>query len=396
MQPSEPMSAASPTTSDRPLYPKLPAPSALGLSPRRFPDAPPKLAVRFGLAARRFLLRLADALLPGELVALELSLGHMVSSVLAAVTQLGVAELLEKKGPLDAAAIAAELSLDRDAVHRTLRTMANVGVFTMSDDGRFANNKVSRALVGGNLARTREWVLYCTSGSNSAAWRDYAQTLRTGESAFARVHGMNVWDWFDAHPEEREMFAHAMMGITVVEAPVIAAIYPFKEVKQLCDVGGGRGTLLSELLLRHPHLAGVLCDAPGVIESARPLLAARGVADRTTLAHANFFESVPSGSDAYLLKNILHDWDDPTCKKILSVVRAAMQPGGKVILCEMLVEPNSRELVGTRADLQMLIACENGRERGIGELHALLSATGFRPARVFHGAIISVVEGEAV
>jgi hypothetical protein len=140
----------------------------------------------------------------------------------------------------------------------------------------------------------------------------------------------------------------------------------------------------------------VLCDAPGVIESARPLLAARGVANRVTLTPANFFESVPSGSDAYLLKNILHDWDDPTCKKILSVVRAAMQPGGKVIVCEMLVEPNSRELFGTRLDLMMLISCDNGRERGLGELQALLSATGFRPARVFRGALISVVEGEAV
>src|SRR5581483_1442669 len=110
------------------------------------------------------------------------------------------------------------------------------------------------------------------------------------KSAFARVNGKSVWTWFDEHEDEREMFAHSMMGITVQDAPVIARLYPFHEVKRLCDVGGGRGTLLSEIVLRHPHVRGVLCDAEGVVASARELLAARGVADRVDLAPGSFFE----------------------------------------------------------------------------------------------------------
>jgi hypothetical protein len=207
---------------------------------------------------------------------------------------------------------------------------------------------------------------------------------------------MNVWEWFDAHPDEREMFAHCMLGITVMDAPVIAKLYPFGEVKRLCDVGGGRGTLLSEIVLRHPQLQGVLYDSPGVIDSARALLEQRGVASRIELVTGSFFESVPTGSDAYLMKNILHDWDDDTCKRLLAVVRKAMEPKTRLILCEALVDQNSRDLIGTRADLQMMIACHNGRERSLRELDLLLEATGFRYRRVFPFPTVSVVEAEAI
>jgi hypothetical protein len=159
---------------------------------------------------------------------------------------------------------------------------------------------------------------------------------------------MTLWQWFDEHTDEREIFAHAMMGLTVGDAPVIAKLYPFREIVPVCDVGGGRGTLLSELLIRHPHLKGVLCEGPGVLESARTLFEARGVLDRVDLVPGTFFESVPTGADAYLLKNVLHDWDDATCVKILRVVRAAAAPGARLLVAESLVERDSRDLIPAR------------------------------------------------
>jgi hypothetical protein len=192
------------------------------------------------------------------------------------------------------------------------------------------------------------------------------------------------------------MFAHCMMGMTVHDAPAIAKLYPFGEVGRLCDVGGGRGTLLSEIVLRHPNVRGVLCDGEGVIASARELLDARGVLDRVELAAGSFFEKVPSGCDAYLLKNILHDWDDATSTKILGVVRKAMKPGQKIILCEMLVDEMARDTMGTHVDLQMMIACEEGRERSLEEFQKLLSDSGFRFTRVFPFPTVSVIEGEAI
>ncbi|MGH7434056.1 MAG: methyltransferase [Polyangiaceae bacterium] len=376
-------------------YRSLPLPSVLRLGVERFRNAPPALAVRAVIGLRRFLHRLADALTPADLVVFERSTGLAETALLGAVARHDLVDLLEERGPLDAAAIAVARGLDADAVHRTLRALAAMGVFVMHDDGRFSNNRISRALRSGTVERSREWALYFSSGSNATAWLDLARTLETGESAFKRVHGMNVWEWFDAHPDEREMFAHCMMGISALHAPAIASLYPFEEVKRLCDVGGGRGTLLGEILLRHPHIQGVLCDGAGVVESARELLTARGVADRVELRPGSFFEEVPSGCDAYLLKNVLHDWDDATCKQILRVVRAAMTPGQRLIVCEIVVDRLSRESQGTRVDLQMMIACDQGRERSADEIRALLSECGFRFTRAFPYPIVSVFEAEA-
>src|SRR5262249_17869851 len=164
---------------------------------------------------------------------------------------------------------------------------------------RFVNGRLAAALLSGSPSRSREWALYFSSGSNVAAWGDFAETLRTGSSAFDRLHGMTVWEWFQAHSDEREMFAHAMMGLPFGDATIVGSIYPVEEIDAVCDVGGGRGTLLSELLLRFPRLSGILVEDRRVLASAREFLAARGVAGRVMLVPGNFFESVPLGADAY-------------------------------------------------------------------------------------------------
>jgi hypothetical protein len=379
-----------------PSYRPLPTPSELALTGAPYPDTPPAFAVRLVLSLRRLFLRIADLISPPEIVLFEQSTGVAYTALLGAVARHGVADFLALHGSASAEELARGLGLNADALHRTLRALSNMGIFAMSDAGVFSNNRVSRALCSGLLSRGREWALYFSSGSNTAAWLDCARTLETGESAFTRLHGMNVWDWFEAHADEREIFAHCMMGMTLIDAPVVARLYPFAGVKRVCDVGGGRGTLLSELVLRHPHLSGVLYDSPGVVESARVLLEQRGLTNRIELVTGSFFESVPRGSDAYLMKNILHDWNDVTCKRLLTVVRKAMEPKARLILCEMVVDKNSRNLMGTRADLQMMIACHNGRERSLRELQLLLEATGFRYRRLFPFPTLSVIEAEAV
>jgi hypothetical protein len=371
-------------------------PSPLSLGKEAFPDAPPAFGIRLVLGLRSFLHRLADRLCPAEVVMFERATSIAQTAILGAVCEHDIPDLLEERGPLGAKAIADARQLDADAVHRTLRALATKGLFVMRSDGTFENNRLSRTLLSGKLLRTREWALYFSSKSNASAWIDYARTLETGKSAFTRVHGKSVWRWFDEHEDEREMFAHCMMGITVQDAPVIAKLYPFSEVKRLCDVGGGRGTLLSEIVMRHPNVRGVLCDGEGVIASARELLEARGVLDRVELAPGSFFEKVPSGCDAYMMKNILHDWDDATSAQILGVVRAAMKPGQKIILCEKIVDHLARDLIGPQVDLQMMIACDEGRERSVEEFAKLFEATGFRFTRVFPFPTTSVVEGEAI
>jgi hypothetical protein len=365
-------------------------------SSRPYPSVPPGFVIRAALALRNFVLRIAHAMAPPEVRLFELGTGVMVGRGLGIIAKLGFADLLARRGPMTAAEIAAELGTNADATHRALRGMAFLGIFRLRPDGRFENNRYSLAMRSGTRSRLREGLLYYSSKSNLDAWDQFETTLRTGRNAFVHAHGMSVWEWFDRHPDERENFAQFMMGLTTADAPVVASLYPWREVKRVCDAGGGRGTLLSEILIRHPHLSGVLCDAPGVIASARTLLAQRGVLDRVQLVAGSFFEEVPAGADAYILKNILHDWDDGRSLKILSVLRRAMQPGARVVLVETITERNDTSSLGVLADLHMMTVCDEGRERSRSELEALLSASGFRPGRVFPFPTVSVVEGIAV
>jgi SAM-dependent methyltransferase len=224
------------------------------------------------------------------------------------------------------------------------------------------------------------------------AWGDVDRTLVSGESAFDRVHGQTVWQWLDAHPLEREGFAQAMTGLSVAHAPAIAALYPFREVRSVCDVGGGTGTLITELMLRFPHLDGTLCDVPGVLESARALIAQRGLSCRVQLAPGSIFDRVPTGSDAYVLKNVLHDWDDEASVRILENCRRAMVAHGRLLIAELIVEPHEDTGLGPLSDAHMLVATSGGRERSEAELSALATRAGLRAQRVFHSPIISVME----
>lgn len=377
-----------------PEYPALPAPSAVSFSGKRFPDAPPARLIRGLLWLRGAVTKLARAIGPAELGVFEQATASMVLHVLGALARAGVPEAL-RAGPLAAEQLAERTGLNPDALFRTLRCVSLQGYFRLREDGRFEHNARSRALAGGGSSRAREFLLYFSSGSNMAAWGDFDHALQTGRSPFEHVHGMTVWEWFERHGDEREMFAHAMMGISVADAPVIAKLYPFRELGSLCDVGGGRGTLLSELLLRHRHLRGTLYESPATLESARELLAARGVLERVSLVPGSFFDGVPAGADAYLLKNILHDWDDERCAIILRHVRDAASTGARVLIAESIVERYSRHPLAVPADLQMMVACSNGRERSRGELEGLLKKSGFRLGRGFSHPTISLLEGIA-
>lgn len=364
----------------------------MGRSP--LPAAPPDLVVRAALGLLRGLRRLTDALTPPELAVFDRTLGSARAAMLGGVARLGVADTLAG-GALTAGDLAARVGADGDALHRTLRALAHDGFFRLRRDGRWENNRLSSALRAGTPARSRQWVLYWSSRSNLAAWGAIDHVLREGGGGFAHANGRGVWDWFAAHPDEERCFAEAMAGLTARAAPFVASRYPFAEVETVCDVGGGRGTLLSEVLLRHPHLRGAVCDAEGIAPLAARLFAQRGVAARARFEVGDFMERVPAGSDVYTLKNVLHDWDDATCARILATVRAAMRPGARVLLVESLLGRGDVASLAALADVQMMVVCAGGRERSLGEYRALLEGAGFRLGRVWPTATDSMIEAVA-
>jgi hypothetical protein len=361
------------------------------------PRTPPPLAVDAALAARRVLLRMADSLLPPWAAVWDRTMGIGRTQVIGAIAELGVADVLESEGRLTATELAGRLGVDADALHRVLRAAAVDGLLRIDRRGRFRLTRLGRTLRSDSPATLRPWARYMALASTREAWAGLDESVRTGRAAFERVHGMSVWDWFAAHPEEERLFAAAMRSITEFDAPALASSALVPDAGTVCDVAGGAGTLLAEVLIARPGLRGVLVEAPGVLAEAEEHLSARGVLDRVELVEGDLFGELPgTGADLYVLKNILHDWDDPTSAKILAGVRAAMAPGARLVLVEQLQERNRPHPFASLSDLQMLTQCVDGRERSREELQALLAGAGFTPSRVERAGVSALVEGVAV
>jgi hypothetical protein len=337
-------------------------------------------------------LRAADALVPPQLPVFEDAVGIGVTMTLAVAVRLRLADRLAG-GPQAVADLAVAADADPDALGRLLRALASGGYFRRLPDGRYANNRRSTVLrheVPGSLAH---FVASMGLPSTVAAWADFERTVQSGRNAFERLHGMTPWDWFAQHPDEGATFAGAMVDLTRLDSPAVAVAYPWSGFRSLCDVAGGRGTLLAEILRRHPGVRGVLVDTPEVTAAARRYLADQGVVDRVDVVAGNFFEHLPAGSDAYILKDILHDWDDARALTILGRCREAMRSAARLLVVEVVVEPASTRPPGPWIDLHMMTVCAEGRQRSRADFTRLGDAAGFRLSRVVPTATpVSVVE----
>ncbi len=363
-----------------------------GISEAPFPNAPPSFLIRMVLGLRRGLLKLADRVVPAEAAMFERCIGIGQTQILGTIARHQIPDILEE-GPMTAEELAQRTGTNADAMHRMLRAAATAGIFALEKDGTFSNNRMSRALKSNQISRAKEFAEYFASRSNCMAYLDFDYILKTGKDGFEKANSLDLWQWFDEHPYERETFAQMMMAVTISETPMVAKLYPFEKVKKLCDVGGGRGALLSEIVIRYPHIQGVLFDCEGVIASSKSLLKQRGVADRVETVVGNFFEAVVPGCDTYLLKNVLHDWDDNRCINVLKNCRKVMQAGNRVLLVEIIVEKNDRTNFGAFRDMHVLTVCTGGRERSRDDYRRLLEASGFVMTEVYDSPIISVVEG---
>jgi hypothetical protein len=316
------------------------------------------------------------------------------TQVLGTIAELGVADELAK-GPATAEELAGRLGVNADALHRVLRAASLSDAFELDSRGRFSLGRTGQALRSDHPNSVRDWSRYFASKSNAAAWADLTETVRTGKAAFPRVHGRSVWQWFAEHPEEERLFAGGMRAGTAQDAPFIVNGYPWPDAGLLCDVAGGVGTLMAAVLESRPGLRGVLVDAPGVLAEADGWLAARGMRERVELSEGDIFRSVDARADVYVMKNILHDWDDQACGTILKTVRAAMPDGSRLVVVEYLQERNRPNIVASLSDIQMMTVCDDGRERSAEELQALLEGAGLRPGRVHLTGGPALVEGLA-
>ena len=227
---------------------------------------------------------------------------------------------------------------------------------------------------------TADWCRYIGSPSLQAAWADLAETIRTGQNGFRRINGMSTFKWFDAHPDEGRRFGSGLGGLTRSEAQMIIATYRFPETGTVCDIAGGAGVLLGEILGAQPGLRGILVEAPLVLAEAATYLGSIGLADRVQLVEGDFFGQIDATADIYLLKWILHDWDDATCQRIIKNVASAMPSGARLVAIEGNQDRNEVHPRFSMIDLQMLTMTEGGRERSRREMEQLLINGGLHPS----------------
>lgn len=277
-----------------------------------------------------------------------------------------------------AAAVAASLALDPESTFRLMRACAAAGVLERQDEERFALSPLGELLRSEVPGSLRSFMDAQTAPGHWLSWGRLDATVKSGKAQVEAALGGDIWSYFEKNPEEQRTFAEAMGGLSANAVGAVLEAHDFGNPRRVVDVGGSHGIFLAALLHRHPEASGVLFDLPHVIADADGFLAKAGVAARVEKAAGSFLDSVPAGGDLYILKHILHDWDDATCRRILENCRRAMAPGAKIAIVEMVIG-NLGDPPGPAPflDLNMMVLLP-GRERTLAEFAALLESAGLK------------------
>lgn len=322
-------------------------------------------------------------------------MGFAVTQMLATFVELRLPDAFDRQ-PLDAAEVAGRVGADPATVKRLLRALALYDVVKMDKRGRFKLTRTGKTLRSNADNSMADWVRYLNEPSTRDAWAGLTESVRTGSPAFPSVHGKSVWGWFADHPAEGEQFGSAMQSLTQIDIPGIVNGYPWPESGTICDIGGGVGTVLAAVLSARPQLRGILVDHQDVLAAAESHLTEAGVGHRVSYEVGDIFEGISAEADIYMLKDVLHDWDDGSCAQILSSVRSAAPYGATLVLIEQLQPENAAVFPTSLVDLHMLTQADGGRQRSEDELHGLLKAAGFCPGKTFAGLASSMVSATAV
>ena len=353
---------------------------------------PPARVVRIVDSARTALQKVTRAMVPGNIALLETAQGAWVSQALYVAAKLGIADELVS-GPKTADEVAAKVGAHPDSVFRLMRMLAGRDVFRQLQDGRFELAAMGQALRADAPGSLRSMVLFIGSPEHWAEWGELLYSVQTGRPSSEKLYGKSYFDHLAEAPEQAAIFNDAMSTMAQMANETVLPAYDFTGFKLIADVGGGHGKLLSAILLSAPTARGILFDLPSVVAGADTVLAEAGVASRCTVEGGSFMDSVPDGADAYVLKSIIHDWDDDVSEKILRNVRTAIAPNGRLLLLELVLPERATANWGAVLDMEMLVS-PGGRERTRAEFANLLARCGFRLLRVVDTAtpMMSIVE----
>jgi hypothetical protein len=315
-----------------------------------------------------------------------------VSQAIYVVAKLGVADLLAD-GPRPVDELAAATKSDPAALRRVLRALASLGIFADRDEqgfdltsaGQHLRSDVAGSLRGIAILQGEPW--------NWQPWGAFLETVRSGQSAFEQIYGKDRFRYLGENPEAAAVFSTGLDGRVDVDASILAA-YDFSGVRSVVDVGAGYGSLVIRLLQAYPGMHGVIYDLPPVAPGAAERVQQAGIGDRCRVIPGDFFASVPGGGDLYILRKVVHDWDDRRPSAILRSCRGAMPMGGLLMLIETVIDASDAAAINAVSDLQMLAVTPGGRERTADEFRSLLRGAGFAlseivPTPLDHSLIVA-------
>lgn len=316
----------------------------------------------------------APYVIPQEHV-LEIIRGFWQSRALAIAAELEIADQLAE-GPLSIETLAERTQTHAPSLYRLMRALESAEVFKQVSPRVFANTPASECLqknVPGSLWAFVRTILSKGFGQYDS-WGEVIGSVRTGKAAFDEIYGRSPWEFFHGNPEIWAVFNQAMRAASALITPIVAASYNWRRFPVIADIGGGIGSQLVAILDAHPSSRGILFDQPGVLAEALP----HGRMERVP---GNFFQSVPAGADAYTMRWIMHDWQDPEATVILKNIREVMPRESRVVLIEEII-PDTPELTwGKWIDLHMLTVT-GGRERTLSEYADLFAQSGFELEKV--------------
>ena len=321
----------------------------------------------------------------------EIAAGFMKTQAIYVAAKLGIADLL-KDGPKKVDELANITGVHGNSLYRLLRALASIGIFAEKGDGHFELTPMASALQSDIPMSLRPYVLLLGDKSWWEPWGNLLHSVKTGEAAFDHIFGMGYSEYLETHPDIAKIFNECMTSVSQAHNPAIVGSYDFSSFQKIVDVGAGHGSLLTAILKANPTATGILFDLPHVVNSIDKSNVEIG--GRCEIMGGDFFEEVPAAGDAYILKQIIHDWNDELSIKILKNCHKAMTEKGRVLIIEAVIEPGNAQSISKFFDLHMLVTGPGAKERTESDFRSLFNAAGFELSNIIPTASsFCIIEG---
>jgi hypothetical protein len=346
----------------------------------RIDKLPPVWVIRGISTFRSMLLQLYRKTFPPTIVLYENFQIFWLLPCIRVAAELNIAGLL-KDGPKSIDELAFSTNTHRESLYRVMRALACQGIFRERKGKIFINTSLSKPMMEGK-GSLRNMIMQHLGNLNWSVFNELSYSVKTGEDAFTKVFGKHIYEYLAENQVESDLFEKSMTNLTELAIEPLLSVYDFSGYQTIADIGGGEGFLLANILYKYKKVKGLLFDLAEGVKNAPSIFERFYVSDRVKIVSGDFMKSAPGGADAYMLKNIIHNWSDDQCLLILSNIREVLPPQGKILVIEMMIHEDNKSSFGKLIDIQMLVFMRSGKERTLNEFKDLFSKAGLKINRV--------------